>query len=207
MPPSAGPPSASSRPANDKIAQFYQLALTAWEKVHDTSRAEVAREIQAADQLTTRIEQAMSANLQRIRDAYRHKYGVYVEGGALRRRQVLRDITELEGRTAEFSSDDFSTALHAAYARLQDPMLREERVIQHAEAVASLRLLRDTLQAGAQLSGQGTAAAPYATAAGQVLHVQAPVTLGVQGIPADQLVLTNLDGRLQLTRRSPSTHE
>lgn len=165
-------------------------------------------ERQSAASLTSRIAEKMANDRQRIEQTALHRYGVFAVGGSRRRRMVLRDVAELDGRAPLHTTDDFAEALQFAGSRLDDPVLRPRQPVDPGELAGLVRRLLRTLQhiatVNARLQGSGTLDDPYAIAPGEYLHVAGAATFGFKQVAPSQLVLTPRGRRLHIAARPAS---
>jgi hypothetical protein len=163
---------------------------------------------QATSQLTHRIEDKMSHDRQRIEQSLLHRYGVFAIGGGLRRRMVLRDVAELDGREPLHTTSDFAEALLLAGSRLDDPVLRPRLPVDPGELARLVHQLLRELQhietVNARLGGSGTSDDPHVVAPGECLHIDGASTLGLQQVAPDRLVLLPRGRRLYLAARTAS---
>ena len=183
----------------DRIRQLLDIALAEWDKVQVAAQTEIKQELQAADRLTTRIEEKMARDRERIDRACRHTYGVFAVDGSARH-MVLRDIADLDGRPPLHSTGSFTEALELAGSSLSDPVhcpSHHVNLDKLANTVRDLlRALRHIAAVNALLGGQGTSDDPYVVAPGTCLHISGPVALAFRDTTTDQLLLTSREHRL-----------
>lgn len=195
-------------PPPGSLRQLYDRARSELGQMLDQigTREKDAR--QTAGQLTSRIEEKMSHDRQRIEQGLLHHYGVFAVGGGLRRRMVLRDVAELDGRGPLHTTSDFAEALQLAGSRLDDPVLRPRQPVDPGDLARLVhRLLRELQHiemANARLRGQGTPDDPYVVTPGDCLYIDGAATLGFQQVAPDQLVFFPRGRRLHLAARPAS---
>lgn len=185
--------------------------------LYDRARAELGRmldqiesqeqdELQAANRLTSRIEEKLANDRQQIEQSMLHRYGVFAVGGSRRRRMVLRDVAELDGRAPLHTTGDFAEALRFAGSRLDDPVLRPREPLDPGELAGLLQRLLRTLQhietVNARLQGTGTPDDPYVVNGGESLHASGPLTFGFGQVTPDELILVPKGRRLYAARQA-----
>lgn len=193
-------------PAPGSFRSLYDRARAELGRMLDQAEAQEQDERQAAARLSSRLEERLATDRRRIEQGALHRYGVFAVGGSRRRRMVLRDVAELDGRAPLHTTSDFAEALQFAGSQLDDPVLRPREPVDPGELAGLLQRLLCTLQhietVNARLQGSGTAADPYVVGAGAALHVSGPCTLGFSQVTPGELRLTPRGRHLQAARQT-----
>lgn len=194
------------QPAPGSFRSLYDRARAELARMLDQAEAQEQDERQAAARLTSRLGERLTADRRRIEQGALHRYGVFAVGGSRRRRMVLRDVAELDGRAPLHTTSDFAEALQFAGSRLDDPVLRPREPVDPGELAGLLHPLLRTLQhiaaVNARLPGSGTAADPYVVGAGAALHLSGPCTLGFSQVAPGELLLIPTGRRLLAARQT-----
>lgn len=193
-PGAAAPPLGSNRRLHDQLRQELASLLKRTEAASQT-------ELRAATQLKERIEDKIRAT--------RHVYGVFAVGAGGRRRMVLRDVAELDGKKPLCTTDNFAEAIQIAGEVLDDPVRHSHPPVNVGELTRTLtrsaREIQQIIDGNNRLKGDGTTAAPYARMDGKPLPMRAPITLGFAGVIPAQLELRVQDRHLVLSKKSSPT--
>lgn len=201
-------------PASATPASAQRLKTQAWAQLNELL-AKLETQAGKDRQATTRLNDQIAQKLHRERSAEtpaadEHTYGVFAVGEAAKRRMVLRDVVELDGRPPLSTTNDFGEALRSAGAQIEDneqpppPRSGLHIATLRAQLAHLLARLRELDAGNARLLGDGTADSPYASAGDAPIHVAAPCTLGLADVPAAQAVLWPQQHRLCAAQKSPA---
>lgn len=204
MDPHSPPP--SSPTSGGSLRQLKTHALAQLDATLARALGDEKNAIAAAARLTAEIEGKMQSDLAQMDQKCLHTYGVFAVGGRHRRRLVLRDVAELDGRPPESTTGDFTEALQRASARLNDAVRENDSHPDVREDLASLhRLLRRVQKISehnARLGGSGTSDDPLTLPYGGAVHVTGPITLGFNGVSPDQLTLKRDGTRVRIFQKN-----